>query len=117
MPLFKKIGAAALAAGMTVSCLALPASADEAYYGYNYNWWNEPVPSQNGYVVDRVVTGVDLGVGTFSEPNDIFVDNETGDIYLVDTNNGRIVITDENLTRLRYWTPLPIPMSFPKIRV
>lgn len=97
MPLFKKIGAAALAAGMTVSCLTLPASADEAYYGYNYNWWNEPVPSQNGYVVDRVVTGVDLGVGTFSEPNDIFVDNETGDIYLVDTNNGRIVITDENL--------------------
>ncbi len=97
MPLFKKIGAAALAAGMTVSCLTLPASADEAYYGYNYNWWNEPVPSQNGYVVDRVVTGVDLGVGTLSEPNDIFVDNETGDIYLVDTNNGRIVITDENL--------------------
>lgn len=97
MPLFKKIGAAALATAIAASCLSLPAYADEAYYGYNYNWWNDPVPSQNGYVVDRVVTGVDLGVGALSEPNDMFVDNETGKIYLVDTNNARIVITDENL--------------------
>ena len=97
MPLIKKIGAAALATAIAASCLSLPAYADEAYYGYNYNWWNDPVPSQNGYVVDRVVTGVDLGVGPFSEPNDMFVDDETGKIYLVDTNNARIVITDENL--------------------
>lgn len=97
MPLFKKIGAAALAAAITASCLTLPASADESYYGYNYNWWMDPVPSQNGYVVDRIVTGVDLGVGAFSEPNDMFVDNKTGKIYIVDSNNARIVITDENL--------------------
>lgn len=97
MPLFKKIGAAALAAAITASCLTLPASADESYYGYNYNWWMDPVPSQNGYVVDRIVTGVDLGVGAFSEPNDIFVDDKTGKIYIVDSNNARIVITDENL--------------------
>lgn len=97
MPLFKKIGAVALAAVITASCVTMPASADEAYYGYNYNWWNDPVPSQNGYVVDRIVTGVDLGVGALSEPNDIFVDNETGKIYIVDTNNKRIIITDENL--------------------
>lgn len=97
MPLFKKIGAVALAAVITASCVTMPASADEAYYGYNYNWWGDPVPSQNGYVVDRIVTGVDLGVGALSEPNDIFVDNETGKIYIVDTNNKRIIITDENL--------------------
>lgn len=97
MPLFKKIGAGALAAVIAASAMALPASADEAYYGYNYNWWNDAVPSQNGYVVDRVVTGVDMGVGTLNEPNDIFVDDVTGKIYIVDSNNQRIVVTDEQM--------------------
>ena len=97
MPLSKKIAAFALSAVVAAGVMAPSAYADEAYYGYNYNWWNDPVPSQNGYVVDRIVTGVDLGVGAFSEPNDIFVDDATGKIYIVDSNNARIVITDENL--------------------
>lgn len=97
MPLFRKIGAVTLTAAVAVSSLASVVSADEAYSGYNYDWWNDPVPSQNGYVVDRVVTGVDMGAGAFNELNDIFVDQETGKIYLVDTNNQRIVITDEKM--------------------
>ena len=98
MPLFKKIGMAALSAAMAVSVLASAVSADEAYNGYNYNWWNDTVPSQNGYIVDRVVTGVDIGVGAFNTPNDIFIDQDTGKIYIVDTNNNRIVITEETFS-------------------
>lgn len=98
MPLFKKIGMSVLSAALAVSALASAVSADEAYYGYNYNWWNDPVPSQNGYIVDRVVTGVDIGVGAFNEVNDIFIEQETQKIYLVDTNNNRIVITDETFS-------------------
>ena len=71
--------------------------ADEAYYGYNYNWWNDPVPSQNGYVVSDIYTGVDMGVGSFNEVRDMFVDNETGKFYIVDSKNQRIIITDENM--------------------
>ncbi len=97
MPLFKKFGAAAMAAVTAVSALASAVSADEPYNGYNYDWWNDAVPSQNGYVVDEVITGVDLGVGAFNELNDIFVDEVTGKIYLADTKNKRIVITDEKM--------------------
>lgn len=95
MPLFKRIAAAALAAVIAASTFASTAFADEPYYGYNYDWWGDPIPSQNGYVVDRTVSGIDLGIGTFSELNDIFVDEETGDIYLADSKNNRIVITEE----------------------
>lgn len=84
-----------MAAIIAVSALCATVSADEAYYGYNYDWWGDPVPSQNGYIVDKVVTGDDMGVGSFSSLSDIFVDNETEKIYLVDTENNRIVITDE----------------------
>ncbi|MCH5200352.1 MAG: hypothetical protein J1F60_05265 [Oscillospiraceae bacterium] len=87
---------AALSAAVAAGVLTSSVSADEAYYGYNYNWWNDPVPSQNGYIVDRVVTGVDIGVGPLNTPSDIFIEQTTGKIYIVDTNNNRIVITDES---------------------
>ena len=37
------------------------AYADEPYDGYNYDWYGDPIPSQNGYVVEKVVTGKDIG--------------------------------------------------------
>ncbi len=98
MPLSKKIAAFALSAATALSALATSAYADEAYHGYNYNWWNDPVPSQNGYVVSDVFTGADIGVGAFNEPSDMFVDNQTGKFYIADSKNNRIVITDENMS-------------------
>lgn len=95
MTLIKKLSAFALSAVIAASSLVIPSFADEAYYGYNYDWYWDPVPSQNGYIVDTVVSGNDLGVGSFSTLNNIFVDDETQKIYLVDSDNNRIVITDE----------------------
>lgn len=97
MPLSKKIAAFALSAVTALGVLASSAFADEAYNGYNYNWWGDPVPSQNGYVVSDIYTGADIGVGAFNEVNDMFVDNETGKFYIVDTKNNRIIVTDENM--------------------
>lgn len=80
------------------------AYADEPYDGYNYDWWGDPVPSQNGYVVDKVVTGADIGIGSFSEPADMFI-SDNNEIYIADTAykgtldssmKGRIVITDKD---------------------
>ena len=89
---------AALSAAVTAGVLASAASADETYYGYNYNRWNDPVPSQNGYIADRVVTGEDMGVGALNAPGDIFIEQTTGKIYIADTDNNRLVITDETFT-------------------
>ena len=106
VPSIKRIAARVTAAAMAaVTLMTSVAYADEPYDGYNYDWWGDPVPSQNGYVVDKVITGADIGVGNLSEPSDMFF-SDLGDMYIADaaykpTNGaenakGRIIATDEN---------------------
>lgn len=105
MPSIKRIAVRAAAAVMAgVMLMSSVAYADEPYDGYNYDWWEDPVPSQNGYVVDRVITGADIGVGDLKEPGDMFV-SEDDHFYIADTAytnsekdglKGRIVVTDSN---------------------
>ncbi|MCM1335253.1 MAG: hypothetical protein NC084_02225 [Bacteroides sp.] len=90
----KKLTATALAVA-TAGTLAITVSADEPYTGYLYDWWSDPIPSQCGFVVDRTISGADMGVGSLSEPNDIFIDNESGTFYIADSKNNRIIVTDE----------------------
>ena len=53
MPSIKRIAVRAAAAVMAgVMLMSSVAYADEPYDGYNYDWWEDPGPSQNGYVVD-----------------------------------------------------------------
>ena len=105
VPSIKRIAVRVAAAVMAAATLCTSvAFADEPYEGYNYDWWGDPVPSQNGYIVDKVVTGADIGVGSFSEPSDMFF-SENEELYIADTAykgtldasmKGRIVITDKN---------------------
>ena len=44
--------AAAAALAMTTTAFA-----DEPYNSYNYDTWEDPIPSQSGYRVERTVTG------------------------------------------------------------
>jgi tetratricopeptide (TPR) repeat protein len=99
MKSIKRISAAMLAAATLIGSAALPVSAgSEPYQGYNYGWWGDAVPSQNGYIVDRVVSAEDLGLEqSFSDPNDMFIFSKTGEIYIVDSNRNRIVIADGDL--------------------
>ncbi|MBP0983279.1 MAG: hypothetical protein J6A19_06095 [Oscillospiraceae bacterium] len=100
-----RVTAAAMAAATLLTSVAY---ADEPYTGYNYDWWGDPVPSQNGYVVDKVYTGADMGVDSLSEPSDMFF-SETEDLFIADTaykpssgsGKGRIVVTDKNFS-LKY---------------
>lgn len=126
VPNMKKIATAAVSAIMAVSMLCSSAFADQPYEGYSYDWWGDPVPSQTGYVVDRVVTGLDFGSGTryntdaqlkaiseqtgsevtknveigeLKEPQDLFIDRETQSLYIVDSGNHRILVTDVTYSR------------------
>ena len=87
---------AALAVGMTGT---LAVSAEEHYDVYNYDRWEEAVPSQAGYLAARSVSGEDLGIGDFSEPSDIFRD-AYDQFFIVDTKNDRIVVTNSELTEV-----------------
>ncbi len=68
------------------------------YQGYVYNVWREAVPSPNGYLPERSITGEDLGVGSFKEPQDFFVDRQKN-IYILDSGNNRIVVLDEHFKK------------------
>lgn len=105
----KGILAGTLAAAALVGSTGLTAFADEPYIGYNYDWWNDTVPSQNGYVVDKVISGMDIGCGSLSSPNDLFF-TEDGTLYIADSayvgpygrgdQRGRIVVTDKDFNML-----------------
>lgn len=111
MSLLKKLTAAAVTAAVSLTAFSVIASADEPYTGYNYDWWGDPIPSQNGFVVDKVIDGSDLGLDKYdysdrtssmqeqlknlAEPSDIFIDQKFGVFYIVDSKNNRLIITDE----------------------
>lgn len=75
----------------------LTASA-EPYEVYNYDRWNDPIPSQAGYTAERSVSGYDLGAGAMNSPSDIFYGAD-GLFYIVDSGNDRIIAVDGNFTK------------------
>ncbi len=116
MRFMKKLTAFICTAAVAASTFVVAASADEPYIGYNYDWWSDPIPSQNGFVVEDVVNGTDLGIGSFAEPNDLFVHNESGKFYIVDSKNNRIIETDSTFSpdNTRVITELTYSDSFPE---
>ena len=67
------------------------------YDGYAYNEWNRAVPSQIGYLPDRVISGEDMGAGRLKNPQDIFVaKNKT--VFILDSGNNRLVILEKDFT-------------------
>lgn len=108
VPSIKRVARRVISAVLAAAtlCTGVVAHADEPYMGYNYDWWGDPVPSQNGYVVDRVVSGKDIGCGDLSSPADIFFD-DNGCLYIADSGyignyegasqKGRIIVTDYDL--------------------
>ncbi len=112
MRFMKKLTAFICTAAVAASALVVNASADEPYIGYNYDWWGDPIPSQNGFVVEDVISGADMGAGTLSEPNDMFVHNDSGNFYIVDTKNNRIVVTNSSFSESKVITELTYSDTF-----
>ena len=86
---------AAFAALASISVSSV-AAAGAPYESYNYDRWGDAIPSQAGYLPDRTISGIDLGVGALESPGDIFFDSN-GLLYIADTGNNRIVVTDTEL--------------------
>ncbi len=70
----------------TASVSPLATSAD-----YRYDSFGNAIPSQYSYVAERDYNGLQLGIGAFNTPTDLFVAGEEK-IYIVDAGNSRIVI-------------------------
>lgn len=101
--------AAAVCTALTMSVTAF---ADEPYQSYNYDNWDDAIPSQTGYTVERVVSGLDMGLKQLSDPSSpLFISekesaslNEARDIYnyndkelwIADTTNNRVLCLDSD---------------------
>ena len=70
------------------------AAAGAPYESYNYDRWGDAIPSQAGYLPDRTISGIDLGVGALESPGDIFFDS-SGLLYIADTGNTVYDMHDE----------------------
>jgi len=95
---FKKMLICLLAFTMVLACVTV--SAEVPYYSYNYSFEGRKSDSPAGYLPEKVVTGYDIGTTHFKNPNDIFIDAHEN-IYVVDTDNKRIVVMDKNFKLIR----------------
>ncbi|XEC93623.1 gluconolactonase [Paenibacillus tarimensis] len=95
----KKIVLSLVALLLFVS-VPLPTAAVTPYEGYNYSYYGYAVPSPSGYLPSVSYNGNALGVGSFNQPNDLFV-APSGHIYILDSGNKRIVHLDENWNVVR----------------
>jgi len=77
------------------------AQAAAPYEAYTYNYYRDAVALPAPFLPERTVDGPSLGVGDFKQPNDIYVTGD-GVVYILDSGNNRIVVTDErwNVTRI-----------------
>ncbi|MBR1740061.1 MAG: tetratricopeptide repeat protein [Ruminococcus sp.] len=101
--------AAAVALSMTVSAFAR-----EPYRAYIYDTWDDSVPSQNAYRVDKTITGHDMGLERLSDPSDplfvdelapaaiagakdFYLDTANEEFWLADSDNDRVLRLDIDL--------------------
>lgn len=69
------------------------------YDTYNYDYRDYIVHTPAAYVPDNSISGVSFGIGAFSNPQDLCV-APNGLVYIADTNNNRIVVLNEDMTKL-----------------
>ena len=93
-----------LVVGILMSIFMIPASAkpisQETYDTYTY--WSAPgnkrgVSAAPMYEYKTTINGASLGISSFKEPSDIFVDS-TSKIYLTDKKNSRIIVINPDHT-------------------
>ncbi|NLH14124.1 MAG: gluconolactonase, partial [Firmicutes bacterium] len=70
------------------------------YPSYVYDFWHQPVPAPDAYLPVRAVSGRDLGIGDFSDAQDLAVGRD-GTIYIADTGNNRLVLLDASFSLVR----------------
>lgn len=103
--LYRKAILLVLVVGILMSIFMIPASArpisKETYDTYTY--WSapgakRPVSATPMYEYETTINGASLGITSFREPSDTFIDTKSR-IYLTDKENNRIVIISPDYTR------------------
>jgi DNA-binding beta-propeller fold protein YncE len=70
------------------------------YETYTYDHWDYIVFTPAAYVPGESISGVNLGIGAFSDPQGMYVGDD-GAVYIADTGNSRIVVLEPDLHTVR----------------
>ncbi len=94
MKKFSKIICAFFALLMVLSCVVVTTSASSAYQTYVYDVDGDAMYSPDAYTADQVIDSGYMGLDTpITNPGDMLTD-ESGNVYIADTDNNRIVVLD-----------------------
>lgn len=77
-------------------CSTAVAEDNVPYETYNYDYWEDVYYTPAAYVPDKSYSGIEIGSGTWNNPQDFCV-AEDGRIYVADTGNNRIVVLNSLL--------------------
>ncbi len=64
------------------------------FYTYSYDIFGIELESPDAYTAEDILLGSSLGIGDFKNPTGLFVKDEL--IYIMDTDNNRIVVVDKS---------------------
>lgn len=100
--------AAAFLLAVVTGMTAIPQEAQASslpYQPYNYNYWEDIVFTPAAYEPRKIVSGLDFTyegepIGAFVTPQDL-CKSPSGDVYIADTGNNRIVVVDSTMTEVR----------------
>lgn len=106
--MLKKIICIGLCCASILSAAAVSASASGfvPYLGYEYNTEDESVPAPVGFEPLAMYSGEDIGTGAMSAPTDLCFYG--GELYILDSGNSRIIITDTDMKLKRIIGEIPL---------
>ena len=98
-------------AAVTALSMSVTAFADEPYNSYTYDNWDDAIPSQSAYRVEKTVTGAEMKLSKLRDPaggcyvsdkapltlndaRDLSIDKAAGEMWIADTKNNRILRLD-----------------------
>jgi DNA-binding beta-propeller fold protein YncE len=70
---------------------------------YTHSYWGSPAESADPYVIEKIITGEEIGSSNFNNPTDVFRAQD-GKLYIADTGNNRIVVLSEEGEFVREFT-------------
>ena len=105
-------------AAFTALSMSVTAFADEPYDSYNYDTWDDAIPSQSAYRVETTIMGAQLKTDRLRDPSDplyqgenapltlnaakdLFIYEEDKELWIADTMNYRILVCDTDTYELK----------------
>ena len=96
---FNKITRSLLIVTVLVAMLCSIPSEASMFYSYTYDNESKSVTAPDAALPTRTVTGADMKAGSLNVPQDLLIYND--EVYIVDTGNNRIIVTDLEFSKSR----------------